>query len=83
MPVKSEKVAKQLIKLLLAGNEKQAEKLIAGAPVGFAGPLSSGAYQQETITAKPGVYVEACFMDTQDGRSHTRLGMERIIHIVK
>jgi hypothetical protein len=27
--------------------------------------------------------VQACFMDTQDGRSHTLLGMERIIQIVK
>jgi hypothetical protein len=51
--------------------------------VGFAGPLSHEASQQETITAKPGIYVEVCFMDTQDRRQHTRLGMERIIHIVK
>ena len=36
-----------------------------------------------TITAKPGWYVQACFMETQDGRVHTRLGMERIIRIVK
>jgi hypothetical protein len=42
-----------------------------------------GAFQQETITAKPGIYVEVCFMDTQDRRQHTQLGMERIIHIVK
>ncbi len=80
--VKSEKTAKQLVKLLLAGNEKQAQKLAIGA-VTFAGPLSSGAFQQETVTAKPGVYVQACFMDTQDGRSHTQLGMERIIKIAK
>jgi hypothetical protein len=80
--VKSEKSARKVVKLMLAGKEKQANKLAVGG-VGFAGPLSNGAYQQETIAAKPGVYVEACFMDTQDGRSHTRLGMERIIHIVK
>jgi hypothetical protein len=80
--VKNQKAAKQLVKLLLAGKEKQAEKLAIGG-VAFAGPLSSGAYQQETITAKPGVYVEACFMNSQDGREHTRLGMERIIKIVK
>jgi hypothetical protein len=82
-PVKSAKAAKAVVKALLAGKEKGLEKLVAGPPVAFAGPLSSGAYQQETITAKPGVYVQACFMDTQDGRSHTRLGMERIIKIVK
>jgi len=80
--VKNMKSAKKAIKLLLAGKEKQAGKLgIGGAS--FAGPLSTGGSQQETITAKPGVYVQACFMDTQDGRNHTRLGMERIIKIVK
>jgi hypothetical protein len=79
---KSAKGAKQLAKLLLAGKEKQAHKLAVGA-VTFAGPLSNGAYQQETIAAKPGWYVQACFMDTQDGRSHTVLGMERVIKIVK
>jgi hypothetical protein len=82
LQVKNERAAKQVVKLLLAGREKQAEKLVLGG-VGFAGPLSTGGSQQETITAKPGVYVEACFMDTQDGRSHTQLGMERIIHIAK
>jgi hypothetical protein len=80
--VKSLKVAKQAIKYLLAGNEKKVEKLgIGGAS--FAGPLSTGAYQQETITAKPGWYVQACFMETQDGRDHALLGMERIIKVVK
>jgi hypothetical protein len=34
-------------------------------------------------TGKPGFYVEACFMDTQDGREHVQLGMERLIRIVK
>jgi hypothetical protein len=82
-PVKNMKAAKQAVKDLLAGKEKAFGKLISGPPAGFAGPLSHEAFQQETITAKPGIYVEACFMETQDGRSHTRLGMERIIHIVK
>jgi uncharacterized cupredoxin-like copper-binding protein len=80
--VKNVKVAKQLVKLLLAGKEKQAQKLATGFAT-FAGPLSSGAFVQETVTAKPGVYVQACFMDTQDGRSHTQLGMERIIKVTK
>ena len=79
--VKDMKTAKKLVKALLAGNEKAANKLAIGGVI-FAGPLSSGAFQQETITAKPGIYVQACFMDTQDHRSHTMLGMERIIKIV-
>ena len=82
-PVKNMKAAKQLVKDLLAGKEKAVGKLISGPPAGFAGPLSHEAFQQETITAKPGIYVEVCFMDTQDGRSHSQLGMERIIHIAK
>ena len=82
-PVKNMKAAKQLVKDLLAGKEKAVGKLISGPPAGFAGPLSHEAFQQETITAKPGIYVEVCFMDTQDGRSHSQLGMERIIKIVK
>jgi hypothetical protein len=82
-PVKSRTMAQKAVKLLLAGKEKQLGKLIAGQPVGFAGPLSPGAFQQETITARPGWYVQVCFMDTQDGRSHSVLGMERIIKIAK
>ncbi len=82
-PVKNMKAAQQAVKYLLAGKEKAFEKLISGPPAAFAGPLSHGAYQQETITAKPGTYVQLCFMQTQDGRDHTRLGMERIIKITK
>ena len=82
-PVKSRAAAIHAANLLLKGKEKQAQKLIAGAPVTFAGPVSSGAFQQELITAKPGWYVQACFMQTQDGRDHTQLGMERVIKITK
>ncbi len=81
-PVKSHKAAKQVVRDLLAGKEKGVEKLIVGEPFG-AGPLSHEAFQQMTITAKPGWYVQVCFMETQDGRVHTRLGMERIVRIVK
>jgi hypothetical protein len=49
----------------------------------FAGPLSTGAMQQETITEPPGVYVIFCAMNSQDGRDHFQLGMFRTIHIVK
>ena len=82
-PVKSKTAAAKLAVALRKGGNKQAEKLVAGPPVGFAGPLSSGGYQQEVISAKPGWYVLACFMPTQDGREHTLLGMERVIKIVK
>jgi hypothetical protein len=81
--VKSKKAARLVAQGLLTGHEKGLEKLVAGPPANFAGPLSSGAFQQETISAKPGWYVQVCFMPTQDGRPHTRLGMERIIKIVK
>ena len=81
--MKSKKAAQKVVKGLLTGHEKGLEKLVAGPPASFAGPLSTGAFQQETITAKPGWYVQVCFMPTQDGRPHTLLGMERIIKIAK
>ena len=46
------------------------------------GPASPGAMQQQVLHAVPGYYVEACFMDTQDGREHTQLGMLRLVRIV-
>jgi hypothetical protein len=82
-PAKSLSDAKKIVKGLLAGKEKGLEKLVSGAPFSFAGPISHEAFQQETITAKPGWYVQACFMETQTGVDHTRLGMERIFKIVK
>jgi hypothetical protein len=82
-PVRSSAAGAKLVKALTAGNERQAEKLVAGPPVDFAGPLSTGGFQQETITAPSGWYVQVCFMDTQDGRSHNRLGMERVIKITR
>jgi hypothetical protein len=82
-PVKSRKAAQKVVVALLTGHEKGLEKLAAGPPAGFAGPLSPGAFQQSVVTARPGWYVQVCFMETQDGRPHTRLGMERIIKISK
>ncbi len=80
----SGKVGAQKIAIaLFEGDQKALEKLAVGEPFSFAGPLSTGGFQQERITAKPGWYVQACFMDTEDGRDHTALGMERIIKIVK
>jgi hypothetical protein len=82
-PTKNRAAAKKIVRALASGNEKGLGKLISGPPANFAGPLSTGAYMQETITAKPGWYVQVCFMETQDGRPHARLGMERVIKITK
>jgi hypothetical protein len=82
-PASSKASARKIVIDLLEDDQKGLEKLVTGEPFSFAGPLSTGGFQQETITAKPGWYVQACFMDTQDGRDHTALGMERIIKIVK
>jgi hypothetical protein len=82
-PVKNGRAAKQLVRALRSGNKRLERRLIAGSPVFFQGPVSQGVYQQETIHAKPGWYVQACFMDAQDGREHTLLGMERAIRILR
>lgn len=80
--VKNIASARNAVKLLLAGKDKAAQRLLIGFGT-FAGPLSSGGLQQEIINEKPGLYLQACFMNTQDGREHTQLGMERIIRIKK
>ena len=80
--VKNVKNAQKVIALLKAGKDGAAQKLAIGEGE-FAGPVSSGAVQQENVTAKPGIYVQACFMTTQDGREHTQLGMERMFKVVK
>ncbi len=80
--VKNASDAKKVTALLLAGKDNAAQKLATGFFAG-AGPLSPGGMQQLKLNAKPGVYVLVCFMDTQDGREHTQLGMERTIRITK
>jgi hypothetical protein len=80
--VTNRSAAKRLTALLRAGNDSEAPKLGISFPE-FAGPLSPGADQQEIVTQRPGTYVLACIMHTQDGREHTQLGMERTIHIVR
>lgn len=80
--VENAKAAVRLTILLRAAKDKQAPKLGTSFPE-FAGPLSPGAVQQERINERPGTYVLACIMRTQDGREHTQLGMERTIQIVK
>lgn len=80
--VKNLATANKVDALLLAGKDNQAGKLIGIAPT-FDGGLSHGAMQQEVINEPPGYYVILCFMNTQDGREHTQLGMEKTIRIVK
>jgi hypothetical protein len=74
--------ARALTGMLLAGQDRKAQKLVTGFG-SFMGPMSPGGVQQFVLHAKPGVYVLACFMDTQDGREHTELGMERTIRVVR
>jgi hypothetical protein len=74
--------AETIIALLKAGKDKEAEKLATGF-VDLMDPASPGAMQQQILNAKPGYYVQACFMATQDGREHTQLGMERLVRIAK
>jgi hypothetical protein len=80
--VKNTAIGAAEIAALKAGNQRLAQRLASGF-ANFMGPVSPGGMQQERITAKPGVYVLACFMDTQDHREHIQLGMERMIRIVK
>jgi hypothetical protein len=79
--VRSRAAAQSLALDLRTGRVRAAEKLVAGVPANFAGALSPGGSQQERITAAPGWYVQACFLETA-GRPNTRLGMERVIRIV-
>jgi hypothetical protein len=80
--VKNMALAAAVTSALKAGKGKLARQLSIGG-ANFAGPLSLGGMQQETISAAPGIYVLACFMNTQDGREHTQVGMVRTIKITK
>jgi hypothetical protein len=74
--------AEQIAALLKAGRDGKAEKLADGS-YGFFSILTHDQAEQQIVRLRPGYWVIACFMDTQDGREHTQLGMERVIHIVK
>jgi len=69
--------------LLRAGKDGKAQKLANRQFLALAGTISPGGMQQAVLSAKPGFYVEACFMNIEDGREHTQLGMERLIRVVK
>jgi hypothetical protein len=81
--VKNRKVGRQVMALLRAGKDGKAQRLSNHRFLNLAGPLSPGGMQQAVLNAKPGYYVELCFMDTQDHREHTQLGMLRLIRVVK
>jgi hypothetical protein len=75
---------KQVIKTLRSGTDAQVNRLPVSGNFAFGmGPAMHGAVQQMTLHAAPGTYVIVCFMDTQSGVPHIRLGMERIIRIVR
>ncbi|HEV3056393.1 MAG TPA: hypothetical protein VGX45_17155 [Solirubrobacteraceae bacterium] len=80
--VTSARNARRLTALLRAANDREAPKLGISFPE-FAGPLSPGGAQQELINERPGLYVLASILRTQDGREQTQLGMVRTIRIVK
>jgi hypothetical protein len=80
--VKNLALAAAETKALQAGKTRLARHLSIGG-ANFAGPLSPSGLQQLVVNEKPGIYVLACFMNTQDGREHTQLGMERTIRVVK
>ncbi len=82
--VKSAKAGRKVEALLRAGKPfKQIRPYLTRSFFELFGPVSHGAVQQQKLSAKPGYYVEVCFMDTQDGRQHTQLGMERLVKVVK
>jgi len=74
--------AQKIARFLKEGKNGRAGKLATNFYT-FDNILSRGAYQQVVLHNRPGHWVLACFMDTQDHREHTRLGMERVIQIVK
>jgi hypothetical protein len=74
--------AQKIAALLKAGKDHKAQKLATGF-ADLMDPGSPGAMQQEVLNVKPGYYVQVCFMDTQDSREHTRLGMDRVIRVAK
>lgn len=81
--VKSAKDGRKVLALWKAGKVRAGGKYMTGQFFSLFEPVSHGATQQYVLHAKPGYYVEACFMTTQDGRYHTQLGMERLVKVVK
>jgi hypothetical protein len=82
--VKSRTAGLTLLKVLkVHSSRKAARPFLNGQFASLQAPVSPGGMQQSVLHAKPGWYLEACFMDTQDGREHVQLGMERLVKVVK
>jgi hypothetical protein len=80
---KNKRAAHKLASGLHQGKPQRALRpYLNGQFVNLLNPASPGALQQSVLHAKRGYYVEACFMDTMDGREHTQLGMERVVRVV-
>jgi hypothetical protein len=81
---KNKRAAHKLARGFRKGKSRKALRpYLNGRFIDLMNPASPGALQQFKLHAKRGYYVEACFMDTQDGREHTQLGMERVVRVVK
>jgi hypothetical protein len=78
----SRKDARRIAADLRRGRVAKARRLAVRTGM-FAGPLSHNQWQQQVIANHPGYYVIACLLRTQSGRYQTRLGMERVIRIVR
>jgi hypothetical protein len=72
--------ARKIAAYLKAGKDRLAGHLAIGFMT-LAGPMSHGGIQQAVLHEPKGYWVLACFMQTQDGREHTTLGMEKVIRI--
>lgn len=81
--VRNVAVGHRAVALLRAGKTRAAQRLTNRRFVTLLGPASPGAMQQQILHTKPGYYIEACFMQTLDGRAHTALGMERLVKVVR
>ena len=78
----SKAVAERIARLLHEGRDNAAQHLADNFAT-FFNVMSHDGYQQQILREQTGWWVLACFMDTQDGREHTQLGMERVIRIVR
>ncbi len=82
--VKNKAAGQRLVQLLRQGkgpHNKAVRAQLNGRMISLMNPASPGALQQRLVNFRRGWYVEACFMQTQDGRDHTQLGMLRLVRV--
>jgi hypothetical protein len=83
--VRSKAAGQAVIKLLRQGvsnpRSRKLRPFLNGRFISLMNPASPGALQQRLVNFRRGWYVEACFMNTQDGREHTQLGMLRLVRV--